>query len=246
MRNEFFFLEYEISQIQKYLKFNNSAMKNYQGTFAQGVSDKSKDMPKSQKEAFLSYYADELSNMHFAHPSMFFSSFVVTWFSFVEVNLLEICKRLDLKATIEVKEKIDIREGIDRAWVFLRKGAEYDFEKDVWDEIIFIRKMRNIIVHNHGRIDYSNSKPEKKFENNFVKLKPFGDEIIYVQIDKNLFDYLKSYNLYDVFEYFEIHPSREYCQHLVDLAKELFNDLDKKLPHEKDEQKQANIMHNGL
>jgi hypothetical protein len=237
MRNEFRFLEYEISQIQQFLTFNSSAIKQYRGTFEQWLLDTSKDMPKKQKEAFLLSNTNELSNMHFAFPPIFFSSFVVTWFSFVEVNLLEICKRLDLKATIEVKEKIDIREGIDRAWVFLRKGAEYDFEKNVWDEIIFIRKMRNLIVHNHGRIDCSNSKPEKKFENNFVKLKPFGDEIIYVQIDKNLFDYLKMYNLYYVFEYFEIRPSREYCQHLVDLAKELFNDLDKKLPPKKDEQK---------
>ena len=79
MRSDFFFLEYEISQIQKYLKFNSSAMENYRGTFEQWLSDKSKDMPKNQKEAFLSYYADELTNMHFTLPTIFYSSFIVTW-----------------------------------------------------------------------------------------------------------------------------------------------------------------------
>ena len=140
MRSDFFFLEYEISQIQKYLKFNSSAMENYRGTFEQWLSDKSKDMPKNQKEAFLSYYADELTNMHFTLPTIFYSSFIVTWFSFVESNLLEICKRLDLKVTFNAKEKINIRDGLDRAQVFLKKGADYDFEKSTWDEIDLDRK----------------------------------------------------------------------------------------------------------
>lgn len=229
MRNEFLFLEYEISQIQQFLRFNRSAIEHYRGTFEQWLSDKSKDMPENQKEEFLSYYTDKLADMHFAFPSAFFSSFVVTWFSFLEINLLEICKKFDLKVKIGVKEKIDIREGIDRARIFLSKGAGYNFEKNSWEEISYIRKMRNLIVHERGRIDYSYTKTKE----NAVELKPFGDETIYVQIEKNFFDYLKSYNLFDVFEYFEIRPSYEYCQHLVNLAEELFNDLDKKMPRKK-------------
>jgi len=229
MRSEFFFLEYEISQIQYHLKFNSSAMNNYQGIFRQWLLDKSKDMPKTQKETFLSLHTDELTNMHFALPTIFYSSFIVTWFSFVEANLLEICKKLDFKVTIGVKEKIDIRDGVDRARAFLSKGAGYNFEKNIWDEIIFIRKIRNIIVHHQGRIDYSYFKTEQ----NAVRLKPFGDEI-YIPIDKNFLEYLENNNLYNIFEYFEICPNHGYCQHLVNLAKELFNDLDKKLPHKKE------------
>jgi hypothetical protein len=187
-------------------------------------------MPKEQKEDFLSYHTDKLSNMNFAFPSIFFSSFVVTWFSFLEVNLLEICKRLDLKVTIGVQEKVDIRDGIDRARTFLRKGANYNFKKDVWDELDFIRKMRNIIIHEQGRVDYFYSEPKER--NKFVELKPFGD-VIYVQIEKNFFNYLQSYNLYDVFEYFDIRPNHAYCQYLITFAKELFDDLDKNLPRKR-------------
>ncbi len=230
MRSEFFFLEYEISQMQQFLKFNDSAIEHYRGTFEQSLLDRSKDMSKEEKDEFMSYYVDKLSNMHFAFPSIFFSSFVVTWFSFLEVNLLEICKRLDLKVTIGVQEKVDIRDGIDRARTFLIKGANYTFKKDVWEELDFIRKMRNIIIHEQGRIDYTFSEPKEK--NRVVELKPF-DDVIYVQIEKNFFNYLQSYNVYDAFDYFYIRPNQAYCQYLITFAKELFNDLDKNLPRKR-------------
>jgi hypothetical protein len=239
MRNDFSFLEYEISQLEQFLRFNSTAIEHYRESFEQWLSNKSKDMSKEQKEDFMSDYVDRLSNMHFAFPSVFFSSFVVTWFSFMEVNLLEICKRLDIKITIGIKEKVDIRDGIERARAFLTKGANYEFKKDVWEELDLIRKVRNIIIHEQGRIDYFYSQPKEKDKNKFVELSPFGDEKIYAQVEKNLFNYLKNNNLYDVFEYVDIRPNLAYCKHLVAFAKELFDDLDKNLPRKRRRAKAA-------
>jgi hypothetical protein len=224
MRNEFLFLEYGISQILKYLTFSNSSIEHSRGTFEQWLLNKSKNMSKKQKDELLSFHTDRLVNMQFTFPFMFYSSFIVTWFSFIEVNLLEICRKLDL--TVGVQE--NSKRGIDRARLSLSKGAKYNFQQETWGELNLIRKMRNIIVHEQGRIDYLWSKPKE--ENKFVELKPFGNEVVYVHIEKNLFDYLRSYNLYGNYEYFYIRPTREYCRYLITFAENLFDHLDKNLP----------------
>jgi|GEM_PF-6313781 len=227
IRNEFFLIKYEVSQIQQFLEFNNSAIEHYRVNFGQWLLEKSQDMPDDQKKEFLSFHHANLLNMNFDFPNIFFSNFVTTWFSFLEVSLFEICKTLDLKVTVDINEKVDIRDGIDRARTFLVKGAEYNFKPDTWEELDYIRKIRNIIIHNQGRINYSYNKSSKK-NSSFVELKPFGD-VLYVNIDKKFFAYLESYHLYDVFDYVYIRPTLSYCRHLITFAKELFDDLDKNL-----------------
>jgi len=222
MRNDFFFLEDDLSQIEQFLKFNYSSILHYRDTFEQRLVERSKSLSKDEKDDLMSNYVDIISDMHFAFPSLFFSNFVVLWFSFIGTNLLKICKKLDLI------EQENLRGGIDEARKLLSRGAKYKFAESTWNEIKLIQKMRNDIVHKYGCIQYKYSKQQKG--NKYVPLKALGDTI-YIKIEPNYFKYLEKYRLYDVFEYFYINPNYEYCVYLTTFAKELFEDLDKKLPY---------------
>jgi len=111
-------------------------------------------------------------------PNILRKSFVVSLYSFLEHRLIEEC--WSRKGNDILLNPSDIR-GIDRARVYLTKVLRVNFPSDSpeWEEIQSIRRLRNCIVHNHGKCDGDKFKSLRDYvAQNSDTLSLSGDEIV--------------------------------------------------------------------
>lgn len=85
-------------------------------------------------------------------------TFFVSLYTFLEVSLIERCRRLERKDETLLSVS-DIRgKGIGQAMTYLTKVHRTDFSPGMsseWNEIQHYRRLRNCIVHNAGILDNS-------------------------------------------------------------------------------------------
>lgn len=87
-------------------------------------------------------------------PNLQRRSALITLFSFLEFQLDELCKLFqgDQKFSISLSDLKD--KGIDRSYSYLTKvvGLNIDKSSAIWNELKRIQGLRNVIVHNDGRM----------------------------------------------------------------------------------------------
>lgn len=145
-----------------------------------------------------------------------YSTFLISFYSFVEDNLLKLCE--DSNLPIETKPGKGIWGARDR----IQNNTLYQFDPEQWKELTLINKTRNQLVHNGGRFTYSLEKAND--QKNYVLVNQ-NEEDYYVYIEGNLYEYLKKHGLIHFYGTFFIKPSPEYCEHLVAFGKSLFENL---------------------
>ena len=101
---------------------------------------------------------EKLTNMelqvvgrHF--PNILRKSFIVSLYSFLEYWLMRECRTRKGNDILLSPSDIRGENDIDRARTYLTKVLQVNFPNNTqeWEEIQNIRKLRNCIVHNHGK-----------------------------------------------------------------------------------------------
>lgn len=222
-----FFIQEELSQMSRYLDTVVSALETnlrnvditYENTWKDGFSE---DISDEYIEWVIGQHNDELIEAGEDFPQLLLISFVILWYSFVEQKLLDLCEELQLKVTISAKGEENFGKGIRRARKFLLQAKNYEIDQKHWQELVYIGKLRNLIVHEGRTIKLSYLKPDGES----VPYKMANGSNLYISIDANLYEYMEKHNLFWVGSvFFNIIPSIDYCKELVDFGREIFKKL---------------------
>lgn len=216
-------ISYELDQMERYLDLLHAAISDNPIQFDASIKKIVVTMSKDERAEFYEFHEDDFIEVNADFPRLLFSSFVVSWYSFVENHLISFCKSRNLKISISIQENENYGEGIRRAYNFLNQAIGYQIDNNHWQELTRIGKTRNKIVHNNGRLSYSIA----DISNNSIPVKVYDDLKLYLQIDEDLYRYFQMHNLLEYIGTFFINPSFEYCKHLVKLGLDLFNKLEK-------------------
>jgi hypothetical protein len=222
-----FFIQEELRQMSRYLDIVVSALGTnfrnvdimhenlWEGGTAEELSD-------DYIEWVTSKHQDELIEAGQDFPQLLLVSFVILWYSFVEQKLLDMCEELSLTITISAKGEENYGKGIRRARKFLLQGKKYEIDQAHWQELVYIGKLRNLLVHEGRTIRLSFIKPERES----VVYKKNDSLDLYIPIDANLFQYMEKHNLYEMSGVLlNIVPSVDYCKGLVNFGSEFFKKL---------------------
>jgi len=187
-----------------------------------------RDIEKAQTEeermVVEDYYGDLWWESVAGFQQYWLASFVVSWYAFVEQRLLDICAHLELTITLKPLDNPKLGKGIRLARRFLKESAGYEIPKDYWDELVFIGRLRNIIVHSGLKVKGSYLPPEEGSPKG-VQVQVQGNTFYY-PIEENLHRYLVKHGLFQqVGVIAEITPTFEYCEHLISFAKGMFSRL---------------------
>lgn len=156
-------------------------------------------------------------------PRRLYSSFVTSWYSFVEDQLLGICDSLSLEVSLKAREEKSFGKGIYRAKTFLAEAAHYQICEEIWQELTLIGKIRNIIVHRGGIIPHLLSKASDI--SRIMPIKTKSGKTYNLQIDESLWNYITKHSIDDLTGTFYINLNFEYCEHLVKLGIDLFSNI---------------------
>ena len=146
-------IEYEMNFFRTYLNEIERALQEKYAKLKQEWEVSEKEEDSSEHQDYLTECYDELQQ----HFGIFYSSFVITIFSFIEHELNRICSIPPTKD----KPKIVLRDihgkGIKRAKTFMEKVCDFDLPKeDLWKELEKINEIRNCLVHSGGELNDSN------------------------------------------------------------------------------------------
>lgn len=168
-------------------------------------------------------YTDELIEAGEDFPQLLFLSFIVTWYSFIELKLLDLCEHLKLSISISPKDNSNFGQGITKARKFLLACKDYEIDGKHWQELTTIRRFRNIIVHEGGRLSCDYFKPDRQYASHTLE----NGVTIYISVDETLFHYLQKHNMirFSNPPFVDINPTFEYSKYLVEFGKEIFDKL---------------------
>ena len=203
-------MERFLEHIEKFLQEITEDYEKVNEKEAQGLG-----LTDESLEQFYEFYADEYAELSRDFPKLLYSSFVVTWYSFIERELFRLYNTLKFPKPEPAKIF-----GIYRA---LKKGnghTSYTILNPHWERLQHIRKIRNFIVHNHSKIPFTYKK-QKKFVNKYI----YNGVEFYLDCNSNLFGYMNQYNLIEIAGIPYINPSCFYCQHLVVFGKEFWSKI---------------------
>jgi hypothetical protein len=226
----FWSVKYELQQMSKYLDLIENTITQRMEDIEKAFQEDMKRLMSEEEEGHMdAHYTDQFIEASEDFPQLLLTGFVVTWYSFVEQQLMQFCERLKLQITIEFTDTLYLKKGIWRAYQFLNKARGYSIDNTHWNDLCQVNKLRNFLVHENRRIPWTLSKPEGDFVENTSELSrgDTGEAIpIYIRADEKLVTYLKKNDMLVISGMsFKIIPSLAYCHSLVELSDKLFSRL---------------------
>lgn len=212
-------ITHELEQMDRYIDLLNAAIGDNQKQLEASIEEVAKTMTESEKSEFYEFNEDDFAEASQDFPRLLFSSFVVSWYSFIEIHLMDFCKSHKLKISITIQDNENYGEGIRRAYNFLSRAAGYKINNEHWQELIRAGKTRNKIVHNNGKVSFSFDE-----DNSSVPV-TYGDNTIYLKLENDLYKYFEKHKLLETRGIFYVTPKFDYCKHLVKFGHEFFGNL---------------------
>lgn len=212
----------ELKQMNRYLDLLNTAVSDNLKQFDITVEEFAKKATtESEKEEFSDFVESVYEEIEEDFPRLLFSSFVVSWYSFMEIRLMDFCRQHKLKISISIQDNENLKKGIWRAYKFLSQAANYRINNTHWKELTRVGKIRNVIVHSNGslscsRVDETGKSPISK--------KTIGGRI-YLNMDTELYQYFQKHNLLEFRSWFYVKPDFDYCKHLIMFGLGFFDNL---------------------
>jgi hypothetical protein len=102
----------ELKQMERYLDLLNSAVVENKKKFEASIEEVVKSLTEREKAAFYEFNEDDFAEVSRDFPRLLFSSFVVSWYSFMEIHLIDFCKYRKLKISISIQDHDNYGEGI--------------------------------------------------------------------------------------------------------------------------------------
>jgi hypothetical protein len=165
------------------------------------------------------YYVDEFQKAGHAFPQFLLLNFVVSWYSCIEVGLLDLCKTLELTVPIGIADKQPPSKGVERAKYFLKKARNYAIDNRHWEKLTKIRYLRNHIVHRGKNIP---CRLEPDGGGTLIPVEPKD-----IKGKEELYKYMQKHNIIEITGImWEINPTVAYCRELVAFGRALFSKLE--------------------
>ncbi|MGA9191478.1 MAG: hypothetical protein WBZ24_07090 [Anaerolineales bacterium] len=182
-------------------------------------------LPPEDRDEFESSSWGDVSEIAEDFPNILYSSFLLSWYSFVETSMFLACTDFGLHVTITASQQDDLGKGIRRARNFIARSGGYPLDNQLWNELVWISTIRNSIVHDGGNIrtlasvqpiDDTNAQPHEIL----------GGIPVYVFLGANLYKYCVAHDLirYRGPNYY-FKPNLAFCRYLLNFAKALFDDI---------------------
>ena len=219
----YWLLTQELDQMSRYITLIHSHLQETSGSFENYLEIQVADLPEEEREASYNDYYKHIVEFRDEFPGRFYSSFVISWYSFAENELFRLCEFLNLKITISIHDSESYGSGIKRAYRFLEAAKEYKVDNTHWVEFTNVRRVRNILVHKRGKLGFSLTKPSDTRK--FVSMNVDDDVAYFVLVDNTFYGYLISHNMLGIRGGPHIMPTFDYCRHLIDFGLELFSTL---------------------
>lgn len=120
--------------------------------------------PKEHHDDIIESYSWDFHLNNTIHPSIHRESVTITLFSFFEHQLNDLCKDISSCLKDQIKLKDLHGQGIERAQTYLSKIANFDWSKvnGSWGYLKSAQRIRNLLVHNGGRINKYKDKDKDK------------------------------------------------------------------------------------
>lgn len=211
----------EIEQMKRYLELTNSYFENEQKEFVEALDKRAEEFSEDEKNDFYEFYSDEYFELREGLPQRLFSSFLISWYSFMEQSLFDICDAHNLSISLKIKDNLSFGKGIRKARTFLIKGANYEIDAAHWRELVFIGQIRNRLVHEGKLIFMSFSQPSS---DPYIEEERNG-QTCFVRLEPNLFKYMKGHDILGFSSLFYIKPTFAYGRYLLDFGKELLDKI---------------------
>jgi hypothetical protein len=212
----------ELKQMDRYLDLLATAVSDNKKQFDITVEEfAKKTTTESEREEFSDFVESVYEEIEEDFPRLLFSSFVVSWYSFTEIRLMDFCRHHKLKISISIQDNENFDKGIRRAYKFLSQAANYRIDNTHWQELTRVGRIRNIIVHDNGRL--SSSRVDDT-GNSPISKKTIGGRL-YLNMEKDLYQYFQKHNLLEFRGWFCVTPNFDYCKHLVTFGLEFFETL---------------------
>lgn len=146
-------IEYEMSFFETYLKEMEQALQERYAGLKREWENFNKEGGSYEYEDHLIESNDEIER----HFGIFYSSFIITLFGFVEYEFDRTCRRFSIRNKSKFILKDIYGRGIYRAKTFMKKVCNFDLpSEDLWKELEGINKVRNCLVHSNGEINRGN------------------------------------------------------------------------------------------
>jgi hypothetical protein len=206
-------VDYELNELSVFLDVMEKSISLYEDEMETRYSIADLERIDENQESQMEYekYIDEFSSVVFNIPRRLYMSFVVNWYSFVEEGLLKICRSVGIFNYDEAEPFSG--SGLRTAKNVIHANTNIKSDNPVWEEIEEIRLLRNNIVHKNGFIPFDNKRKILTF---------FEDHAI--GIPRRQLIYLEKHKLIFANPNFcFISPSKDYCSHLLDYGKRIFD-----------------------
>jgi hypothetical protein len=155
----------------------------------------------TKEEAEIEHYDNQITELG-ELSKLFYSSFVMMWYSMIESYMWDLCICLDLK------KETERNEGIVKTKDLLLRQKKYEIDPHDWTELNGIRLLRNKLIHSGPNLSIPKKKSTK---------------------DTELLKYLTNHNLYNNCDKSTIELNSDYCKHLIQFGeksmKKLYQDL---------------------
>ena len=213
----------ELKRMERFLALLHTAVSENQAQLDASVAELTSTLSAAEKKDAYAMFLDQFLETSVDFPRLLYSSFVVSWYSVLEHHLLDFCKFQKLRISISVQDNENYGDGVRRAYNFLSRGANYQINDSLWQELIHIGKTRNRLVHNSGKLSYTRSNLPTKG----IPVSVHKDVTYYLNIEEDFYRYLLTHHLLepDHNDPFQLTPSYEYSQHLVKFGLEFFEKL---------------------
>lgn len=221
-------VNYELGLLARNLKFINDQIKSIHNDVEKHYSEvwdelkgDSKNISDKIEGEFIDNKNDELISISLDIPKIYYSSFLIFCYSFIEQSFFKICDSYGVKISVGINDFDSKEKGIFKIKSFLKKANKCEFNNKDWNELCKFNKLRNYLVHNGNEIGVNY---DDQYSDKYPKSKICGMDVN-LDIKKDLYDYLKSNKLIESFGHCEIIiPTNEYCIMILQLTKRLLND----------------------
>jgi hypothetical protein len=214
-------VEWELEQMSRYLDTLQDSLNSAREEYFEIL--RRYEMPDDQLG---DVFYDEIVEVRDYYPQLFYSGFVITWYTFIERELLRICRQINREIRDDQNKFGNVYIRTSRR--FLQEQANYSIDGDHWQELKFVQKVRNCIAHGSTEFRYSLGKPNGKNKIVPLNIEELGD--VHLMIDPSFHRNLEQHGIIKFSgPYFVISPTHDFCKHLVDFGTEFLSKIYKDL-----------------
>lgn len=161
----------DLENIREHCDLMESSLKKELKDFSKQINERADKLTDDEKAELCDWYSDDYWKLTDVFPNIQRSSMLIMAFSFFENQLKSICKRLKPYASSNIWLNDLYGDDIDRTKIYLKEIIKINFPNNDnnWEEITNFRDIRNLVVHDGGKL-------EKERYKKYIKLKKYIDK----------------------------------------------------------------------